>query len=82
MATCKECFHHDVCGKQFMRKHLEPKDFELKCRFFKNKVSCKDCKHYQRYGRTSLGGWCMLRAKFDGEHRLLPDDFCSYGERK
>ena len=56
---------------------------EVKCR-------CADCKHYQRYGRTSLvfegknvqAGWCMLRAKTDEEHRMLPFDFCSYGERK
>lgn len=55
---------------------------EIPCR-------CRDCKHYQRYGRTSLVfegknircGWCMLRAKFDEEHRMLPTDFCSYGER-
>ena len=56
---------------------------EVKCR-------CKDCKHYIKYGRTSLVfdgkniqcGWCMLRAKTDEEHRMLPDDFCSYGERR
>lgn len=56
---------------------------EVKCR-------CKDCKHYRRYGRTSLlfegkniqCGWCVLRAKADEEHRMLPFDFCSYGERK
>jgi uncharacterized protein YuzB (UPF0349 family) len=54
------------------------------------KCKCADCKHYQRYGRTSLvfegknvqAGWCMLRAKTDEEHRMLPTDFCSYGERK
>ena len=53
-------------------------------------VRCKDCKHYRRYGRTSLVyegknikcGWCYLRAKTDEEHRMLPFDFCSYGERK
>lgn len=56
---------------------------EVKCR-------CKDCKHYQRFGRTSLVfegkniqcGWCYLRGKTDEEHRMLPFDFCSYGERK
>ncbi len=56
---------------------------EVRCR-------CKDCKHYRQYGKTSLvingknvnAGWCMLRAKSDEEHRMLPFDFCSYGERK
>ena len=53
-------------------------------------VRCKDCKHYQSYGRTSLpvdgksikAGWCYRRIRYDEEYRMLPDDFCSYGERK
>lgn len=56
---------------------------EVKCR-------CKDCKYFHSYGRTQImiggknvkAGWCYLRAKTDEEHRMLPDDFCSYGERK
>lgn len=53
-------------------------------------VRCKDCKFYQSYGRTSLlvdgknikAGWCNRRIRYDEEYRMLPDDFCSYGERK
>ena len=53
-------------------------------------VRCKDCKYYFDYGKTSLNvdgkttkaGWCMRRARFCEEHRMLPEDFCSYGERK
>ena len=53
-------------------------------------VRCKDCKHYRSYGKTSLlvdgknikAGWCQRRMRYDEEHRMLPDDFCSYGEKK
>ena len=53
-------------------------------------VRCKYCKHYRHYGRTSLlidgenkkAGWCQRRIRYDEEHRMLPDDFCSYGERR
>lgn len=52
-------------------------------------VRCKDCKHYRYYGKTSLfvngknvdAGWCMRRTRQDEENRMLPSDFCSYGER-
>ena len=53
-------------------------------------VRCKDCKHYRYHGKTSLTvdgknmacGWCMRRTRQDEEHRMLPTDYCSYGERK
>ena len=53
-------------------------------------VRCKDCKYYRHYGRTSLlvagknskAGWCQRRTRYDEEYRMLPDDFCSYGERR
>ena len=53
-------------------------------------VKCKDCKYYFYYGKTSLNvdgkttkaGWCMRRARTCEELRMLPEDFCSYGERK
>lgn len=51
---------------------------------------CEDCKHFKDYGKTSLridgknikAGWCHRRARYDEEYRMLPDGFCSYGERK
>ena len=53
-------------------------------------VRCKGCKHYRWQGHTSLlvngknvkAGWCHRRIRHDEEYRMLPDDFCSYGERK
>ena len=53
-------------------------------------VRCGDCKHYKNYGKTSLFvngknvmcGWCHRRIRYDEEHRMLTDDFCSYGERR
>lgn len=53
-------------------------------------VRCRDCKHFQHYGRTSLfidgkhvkAGWCTRRILYDEEYRMLPDDFCSCGRRR
>jgi len=53
-------------------------------------VRCKDCKHYQHYGKTSLlidgknikAGWCQRRIRYIEAHRMLKYDFCSYGERR
>ena len=38
-------------------------------------VRCKDCRYCQH---DALGLWCFN----DYQHSLLPDDFCSYGERR
>ena len=35
-------------------------------------VRCKDCKHYNE-------GFCV---GYHAHHDTMPDDFCSYGERK
>lgn len=35
-------------------------------------VRCKDCKHYNE-------GFCV---GYHAHHDIMPDDFCSYGERK
>ena len=53
-------------------------------------VRYKDCKYFGHFGHTSLlidgkhvkAGWCNRRARYDEEYRMLPDDFCSYGERR
>ena len=45
MTSCKKCVHSLVCGKQLMRKTLEPKGYELTCRFFKNKADFVEVKH-------------------------------------
>lgn len=53
-------------------------------------VRRKECKHYRDYGKTSLlingknvkAGWCKRRIRYDEECRMLPDDFCSYGEAR
>ncbi len=85
-ATCDGCCDIDCvdCIRDEVIKNLPTADVvEVKCR-------CEDCKHYKRYGSTSLiyngknikCGWCYLRGKTDEEHRMLPFDFCSYGERK
>ena len=35
-------------------------------------VRCRDCKHYNE-------GFCV---GYHAHHDIMPDDFCSYGERK
>ena len=35
-------------------------------------VRCRDCKHYNE-------GFCV---GYHAHHDVMPDDFCSYGERK
>lgn len=39
-------------------------------------VRCKDCKHYDPYDQTERF-YC-----YDGIEGCLPNDFCSYGERR
>ena len=39
-------------------------------------VRCKDCKHYDPYDQTERF-YC-----YDGIGGCLPNDFCSYGERR
>ena len=40
-------------------------------------VRCKECKHWQDWGNGDTHCCCL-----DGGIGSLPDDFCSYGERK
>lgn len=88
MATCKECLHWCVC-EWADNKESVGSEFKNKADFVGVPCRCSECKHYKRYGRTSLvfegknvqAGWCMLRASADEEHRMLPFDFCSYGEK-
>lgn len=39
-------------------------------------IRCKDCKHYDPYDQTERF-YC-----YDGIEGCLPNDFCSYGERR
>ena len=104
--NCNNCVHGEMCANRNKMAQTDEHtwdEYELIdnveefCRHFKNKADvvevkcrCKDCKHYLRYGRTSLifegknipCGWCYLQAKTDEEHRMLPFDFCSYAERR
>ena len=40
-------------------------------------VRCKDCKHWERYGKATVCGKCKYLCCM-----RIDDDFCSYGERK
>ena len=72
-------------------KEMQDEFSPMGCFSFRQRpIRCKDCKYYHHYGRTSLlvdgknikSGWCQRRMRYYEEHRMLPTDFCSYGERK
>ena len=79
--TCKDCIHYNVC-----QYHIdEETDMTVaECGNFKNKadfvevVRCKDCKHYTSKESCTCYQWLYD----DIDLAVLPDDFCSYGERK
>ena len=78
MATCKECFHIDICDS------LRPIEYCLDktCSQFKptkdvvKVVRCKDCKHWI-YWADQKRCSCI-------KHHIQSNsyDFCSYGEVK
>lgn len=53
-------------------------------------VHCGMCKHFRLYGKTSINvggihvkaGWCQRCIACGEKQRMLPLDFCSYGEKK
>lgn len=53
-------------------------------------VHCGRCKHFRLYGKTSINvggihvkaGWCQRCIACGEKQRMLPLDFCSYGEKK
>lgn len=69
---------------------MEPEDISAPTIDAVPVVRCRECKHYQHYGKTSLleggkhvkAGWCYRRIRFDEESRMPADGFCSYGQRK
>ena len=82
MATCKECFHYDVC------KIIDfPSMFGLigdACEHNKNKadyvpvVRCSQCKHYKKINYDDVKpNTCEITTR-----RQHPYDYCSYGERR
>lgn len=80
--TCKDCAHCHVCGfAKEIGSDKAVKMFDFKCPDFQNKadvvnvVRCKDCKYLML---SDYYGECSKR--YMGI--VLPDDYCSYGERK
>ena len=85
MATCKDCFHHEVCAfALFGRKEcVEATNAENDCLFFVGDaapvVRCKDCKHGELDESERDNYYLCHRHGCDwndGNH------FCSYGERR
>lgn len=73
MANCRNCIHSGFC-------YLTIRDEGTPCEFVDKRnlvevVRCKDCKNYRP-------PFCLLN---DNKHgwlnHVLPDHFCSYGER-
>lgn len=46
-------------------------------------VRCKDCKHWNCVSRVTEHMGCdIFCGAYEREYPTLPDDFCSYGERR
>ena len=80
MATCKECFHVEVCGS-ILKNSGFIVDGNNGCKEFKHKddvaevVRCKVCKEF--VASTGDYGICLRHSEIWGK-----DDFCSAGERR
>ena len=92
--TCKDCIHFDRCeiadNACFVNEEFKKAD----CPDFKNKanfvevVRCKDCKHKQELDKYEKRAYvegcvaCTQISPYSDRLVMLPNDFCSYGERK
>lgn len=78
-----------VCGcAAYDKDQVEDTIFEIPAADVVEVVRCKDCRHAREMSRREkqlyLKG-CVMCSQIDinGEQNpMLPDDFCSYGERK
>ena len=89
MATCKDCLYYPHCYSRiaFMMDVDEVRgelltDLDKRCKGFQNKadvvpvVRCKDCLYY-------FPPFCKRpKNRPNHTHAIMPDDYCSYGERK
>lgn len=71
MVNCMECIHIDVCIKA-ATSHIDHCNYYSFAGNTVEVVRCRDCKHYNE-------GFCT---GYHANHDIMPDDFCSYGERK
>lgn len=97
MATCKDCLYHPHCYSRiaFMMDVDEVRgelltDLDKRCKGFKNKadvvpvVRCKDCMFWDTE-KIGMVDECVCKLhSIEGIYSKykLPNDFCSYGERK
>ncbi len=90
MSQCTDCAKYNSCNEVF-REIIDPAE---KCNFFANKnvvtlTRCKKCKYFDSDINITLtvgsvrkrAGLCTRRAEKKEKISMLPDDFCSYGER-
>lgn len=65
--------------KSFPGHHLGTEDVELA--EYAEVVRCRDCTHNRKaIDEKGWGIFCSIWGR--GWHRVEPDDFCSYGERR
>ena len=71
------CLNNDTCKEECnacVADHLIDNGVEIP-------VRCKDCTHNRKtIDEKGYGIFCSVWGR--GWHRVEPDDFCSYGERK
>ena len=84
MATCKECYHEEICDMPIITDGRKNAD---NCNKFKNKadfvevVRCKDCRYKKVVYYQTRAYYCTHPESglknIDGN-----TDFCSYGQRQ
>ena len=95
MATCKDCFHFEVCdsgrhiGEYELDDGVYSEGVENECLTFKSTsavvevVRCKDCKHLKVFNGPTIYAFCpKIDFAFEPFQTDTRTHFCSYGERK
>lgn len=83
--SCKDCNgSHGGC-------FTLPKTEQLYDEGYRKVIQCKDCENWERYENTSGAGYCHNKKfcfKYGATMSMeftpitMPNDFCSYGERR
>ena len=75
MATCKDCFHYDVCHTRQKGISLDPMKCGYKCPDFKNKSAFQEVKHGQWENNLycSACGYVYDTGEYKNSHNYCPN---------
>lgn len=81
MASCKDCFHYELCKRidyelEYHNKSIKEAEEELpiKCRFFKNKADIQEIKHGKWKKHTDDGDCDYIECSACGEEFYPPNN--------